>query len=124
MGHVISDKDFMIHILANLPEVYESKVESLGNDLDNEDTPLTLDHMLVELDAKYKKICKKNNYDIGNEDEKREEKNKSNGTALAARGNVVFKGRCYVCGNQRHKSNQCETMELLKTDKLRKIRLL
>ena len=41
MGHVISVKDFMIHILANLPEEYKSKVESLENDLDNEDSPLT-----------------------------------------------------------------------------------
>ena len=41
MGHAISDKDFMIHILANLPEEYESKVESLENKLDNEDDPLT-----------------------------------------------------------------------------------
>ena len=27
MGHIISDKDFMFHILANLPEEYKSKVE-------------------------------------------------------------------------------------------------
>ena len=52
MGHLISDKDFIILILANLPEEYESKVESLDNDLDNNDDPLTLDILLVELDAK------------------------------------------------------------------------
>ena len=50
MGHEISDEDFMIHILANLPEEYKSKVESLENDLD-EDDPLTLDCMTIELDA-------------------------------------------------------------------------
>ena len=33
----------MIPILANLPEEFKSKVESLENDLDNEDDPLTLD---------------------------------------------------------------------------------
>ena len=75
MGYVILDKDFMIHILANLPDEYKNKVESLENDLDNEDGPLTLDRRLVELDAKNKKICKKNNYDPENKDEKREEKN-------------------------------------------------
>ena len=52
MGHVTSDKDFMILILANLLEEYKSKVGSLENDLDNKDNPLTLDCMLVELDAK------------------------------------------------------------------------
>ena len=70
MRHVISD-DFMIHILANLPEEYKSKVESLENKLDNEDDPLTLDCMSIELDAKYKKICKKNDYDSENENDKK-----------------------------------------------------
>ena len=74
MGHVISDKDFVIHILANLPEGYKRMVESLETDLDNEDDPLTLDRMLVELDVKYEKICKKNNYDPENKDEKRGKK--------------------------------------------------
>ena len=37
MGHVITDEDFMIHILANLLEEFKSKVESLENCLDNED---------------------------------------------------------------------------------------
>ena len=82
MGYVISDKDFMIHTLANLPEEYKSKVKSLESDLDNKDGPLTLDHMLVELDAKYKKICKKNNYDPENEDKgrRRNNNNVKNGT--------------------------------------------
>ena len=34
MGHTISDKDFMIHILNNSPSKYKSKVESLTKDLD------------------------------------------------------------------------------------------
>ena len=63
MWHMISDKDFMIHILNNLPMVYESKVESLEKDLDNTDDSLTLDWMVTELDIKYEKICKKNEYD-------------------------------------------------------------
>ena len=97
MGHVISVKDFMIHILANLPEEYKSKVESLEKDLDNNDDPLTLDCMLVELDAKYMKIYKKNNYDPENKEEKKGRKrNNNNGKALAASGNGLFKGRCYI----------------------------
>ena len=101
MGHVISDEDFMIHILANLPEEYKSKVESLENDLDNKDDPLTLDRMIIELDAKYEKICKKNDYDPENDKEKKKKKKNenNNGMALAAAGNGKFKGRCFVCGN-------------------------
>ena len=48
MGNVISDKDFMINLLDNLPEEYKSKVESLENDLDSKDDPMTLNCMLVE----------------------------------------------------------------------------
>ena len=63
MGHTISDKDFMINILNNLPTEYKNKVESLKKDLDNMDYPLTLDQMIDELDLKYEKIHKKNKYD-------------------------------------------------------------
>ena len=53
MGHMISDKDFMIHILNNLPTEYESKVESLKKDFDNVDYPLTLDQMIDEMIFNY-----------------------------------------------------------------------
>ena len=94
MGYVISNEDFMIHILANLPEEYKSKAESLENDLDNKDDRPALDYMLVELDAKYEKIYKKNNYDLKNENEKKVKgRNNNHGTALQASGYGVFKGR-------------------------------
>ena len=63
MGQTISDKDFIIHILNTLPMEYESKVESFKKDLDNVDNSLTLNWMMDELDIKYEKICKKNEYD-------------------------------------------------------------
>ena len=108
MGHEISDEDFMIHVLGNLPDEYESKVETLEMDLDNEDNPLTLDRMCVELDSKYEKICKKNNYDPENEEEKKNKRRSGHhGTALVTNGNGVFKGRCYTCRNWGHKSQQC-----------------
>ena len=69
--------------------------------------PLTLDDMSVELDAKYEKICKKNNYCPENEDDKKgRRRNNNHGAALVASGNGVFKGRCNVCRKWRHKSNQ------------------
>ena len=36
MGHSISDIDLTIHILHNLPEEYETTIELLENDLENE----------------------------------------------------------------------------------------
>ena len=63
MGHSISGKDFMLHILNNLPTKYESKVESLEKELDNKDDRLTLDQMTAEVDIEYEKICKTNDYD-------------------------------------------------------------
>ena len=36
MGHSISDIDLIIHILHNLPEEYETTIELLENDLEDE----------------------------------------------------------------------------------------
>ena len=65
---IFQKKLIMIHRLANLPVEYKSKVELTKNDLDDKDDPMTLDCMFVDLDAKYEKIYKKNNYDPENED--------------------------------------------------------
>ena len=53
----------MIHVLGNLPEEYRSKVETLEKDLDHTNDPLTIKRMTNEWNIKYKKICKKNEYD-------------------------------------------------------------
>ena len=80
MGHKITDKNFMMHVLGNLPEEYASKIETLEKDLDHQYDPLTVDRMTNELNMNYKKICKKNDYDP-NEDE-RERRKENKGTAL------------------------------------------
>ena len=74
MGYKITDKDFMMHVLGNLPEEYESKVETLENDLDHLNDPLTIERMTNELNLKYKKICKKNDYDPDEDKMKGKEK--------------------------------------------------
>ena len=103
MGHTISAEDFMIHILNNLPMEDESKVESLEQDLDNADYPLTLDRMIDELDLKYEKICKKNKYDPESGEKNKNEKNNENRTALTMRGFEGFRGRCLFFRNFGHK---------------------
>ena len=97
----------MIHILNNLPTEYESKVESLEKDLDNEDYPLTLDQMIGELNFKYKKICKKNKYDPESGEQNKKGKNNGNSTALTMLGFNVFRGRCHFCGNFGYKQSEC-----------------
>ena len=107
MGHTISDEDFKIHILNNLPTEYKSKVESLEKDLDNKDCPVTLDQMTNKLNLKYEKICKKNEHDPESGEQKKKGKNNANDTALAMRGFKGFRGRCHFCGNFGHKQSEC-----------------
>ena len=80
----------MIHVLGNLPEEYESKVETLEKDLDSMHDPLTIERMTNELNLKYKKICQKNNYDPDEEENEKKKENK--GTALTTAGYPRFKG--------------------------------
>ena len=95
----------MMHILGNLPEEYESKVETLEKDLDHQYDPLTIKRMTNKLNMKYKKRCKKNDYAPQMRMKKKKEKNK--GTALATMSYPSFKGRCYTCRNFEHKSSDC-----------------
>ena len=58
---------------------------------------------------KYKKICKKNDYDP-DEDEKerkKERKKENNGTSLTTTSYPRFKGICLTCRNFGHKSADC-----------------
>ena len=105
MGYKITYKDFMIHVLGNLLEEYESKVETLEKDLDNMHGPLTIERMTNKLNLKYKKICKKNNYDPYKDENEKVKENK--GTALSTAGYTRFKGRCFTCSNFGHKSANC-----------------
>ena len=94
MVYKITDEDFMIHVVQNLLEEYESKVETLEKDLDNTHDPLTIERMTNKLNLKYKKICKKNNYDP--DEDKNEKKRENKGTTLTTAGYPRFKGRCFT----------------------------
>ena len=99
MGHIISDKNLMIHVLNNLHQEYESKVEKLEKDMENKVKPLTVLKMKKELRNKYGKIYKYKRYKAGIEKETNEN------TVLAMVGK--FKGQCGKCGNWGHKSAWC-----------------
>ena len=57
MEHKRTDEDFMIHVIGNLLEEYESKITSLEKDLDHQYDSLSVERMTNELNIKYKKIC-------------------------------------------------------------------
>ena len=59
--------------------------------------------MTNELNMKYKKICKKNDFDPDEDEKKKEIK----GAALATISYPRFNGRCYVCENFGHQSVDC-----------------
>jgi hypothetical protein len=54
LGHQITEMEIIIHILQNLPNEYENKVELLENDLENE--VANLDRVKEKLRNKFEKI--------------------------------------------------------------------
>jgi gag-polypeptide of LTR copia-type len=99
-GLEITDFDFIIHIIHNLPKEYESIADQLESDLDNSNLEVTIDSIKARLRAKYNKIKNKKNLlkrSDGDDDEE---------TALfAGKG---FKGRCNHCGTYGHKGVDCK----------------
>ena len=70
MGHIISDKDLMTHVLNKLPEEYESKIEQLQKDMEYMVKPLMVLKMKEEkIRNKHRKICKHKGYKAGKEEE-------------------------------------------------------
>ena len=99
MGHIISDKDLTVHVLNNLPEEYERKIEQLEKDMEDRVKSLIVLKLKKKLCNKYGKTHKCKGYKAGKENETNE------GTALAMAGK--FKCRCGKCGNWGHKPAKC-----------------
>ena len=76
--------------------------------------------MMTELDVKYEKICKKNNYDPERGEQNKKGKNNSNSTSLAMLGYKGCRGRCHFCGNFGHKQAYCPYRNSERTQKLGK----
>jgi hypothetical protein len=89
----MTDKDFFMHILNNVPGDYEIVINDLEKRLGDVDDPLTTEEIQTRLKTKYLKMYPKagsnsNDGDVG----------------LFAGG---FKGNCNHCGKQGHKAFQC-----------------
>ena len=92
-GSEISDEDFIIHVLNNLPKCYESLIDNFEKELDKDE--LTVSDMRLRLSAKYERM------------KKREGTSKSEDHALVVttgnnRGGKKFSGRCSIYGKKGH----------------------
>jgi len=89
----MGDLDFIIHVLANLPEEYEVVVQGLEDRLEDPSTAPTVEQIRTKLNARYKRL-------IGQTEKSEEEK------AFAA-FRKQFKGTCNTCGKYGHKGVDC-----------------
>ena len=97
-GSSMSDIDFMIHILNNLPKEYEVSQAKLEDRINDESNPLTIEEIRTELNLKFTRMSPKTRADADEEDDEGEE------AALFAGG---FKGICHGCGERGHKKYNC-----------------
>jgi len=96
----MSDKDFMVKVLNNLPSEYDVILDGLENrlTLDQSDpNTLTIENIREKLNNRYERILGK----IEAEEEKEEEK------ALVGYYKRQYKGRCSNCGEYGHKGADC-----------------
>ena len=99
----MSDLDFMIHILNNLPELYDVVLDGMESRLmlpESDMNKLTIENIREKLNNRYERT-KRNEYE--NENENGYEK------ALSASNyyKKKFKGRCHDCGQIGHKASNC-----------------
>ena len=93
----MSDQDFMIHILNNLPESYDVILDGMESRLmlpDSDPNKLTIENIRDKLNSRFERIAK-------NESAREDEQ------ALAAYSKQ-YKGRCSKCGEYGHKSGDCK----------------
>ena len=96
----MSDDDFIIHVLGNLPDEYEIDVSKLEDRIGKD---LTIDDVREALNLRFEKMNKgkgADDDDTDDEDEGKKEK------ALIAR---QFKGKCRECGKYGHKAADCRS---------------
>ena len=93
IGYTMDDEDFMIHILNNLTRDYESTVERLETQVDK----ISVTDLRSEIRQKFRCLQKYEGEDPSGDQEK----------ALA--GFKPFKGFCFQCGKQGHKSADCKS---------------
>ena len=108
-GKTIDDNELIMHILYNLPSVYDNINDQYMKELDNA-KDIQLEDLRADLRRKYDRLLDQGNInktDDNNEEEKiiKEEK------ALKTVFKKQFKGKCRICGKIGHKGADCWTVE-------------
>ena len=91
LGSSMSDMDLMIHILHNLPNEYETTLELLENDLENE--VASLDRIKEKLRTKFERMGKS--------------RNPMDGALVSSSKPQKYKGLCSYCGIYGHRGTEC-----------------
>ena len=99
MNNVITDEQFMIHILNLLPKAYETEVSQMEKRVGAADNPLTIEDMRDDLELRYERL---NTNDDDSEDD-------GEGEEQALCASSGFKGKCHKCGKQGQKAADCWT---------------
>ena len=95
----MSDMDFMIHILNNLPDVYDMVLDSMENRLmlpDGDPNKLTIEDVRSKLNHRYDRINERSHAD--DDDDKEVD---------VAFYTKQFKGNCRNCVKYGHKAFEC-----------------
>ena len=92
MGNDISDEDFIIHVLNNLPLEYDNVVEALERKLDDLVNPLTIIELRDELTLKFARIKKNKGISESVENDSDDEAEEE---AALFSFQKNFKGRCH-----------------------------
>jgi gag-polypeptide of LTR copia-type/Zinc knuckle len=115
LGHPMSEMDLIIHILQNLPKEYETTLELLENDLEND--VATLDRVKEKLRTKFEQLQRGKSMSdnalmivnkVKNVQGKSIQAPKNPDGALMNGGKApAYKGLCAYCGIYGHKANNC-----------------
>ena len=97
MDSIISDNQFMIHILNNLTSEYELQVAMMERRVGDVEKPLTIEEIRGELSLRFERLNLRSSNNREGED--LEENAFFSGQ---------FKGKCRNCGQVGHKSFQCK----------------
>ena len=96
----MSDDDFIIHVLGNLPAEYEIEVSKLEDRIGKD---LTIDDVRESLNLRFEKMKRSGKNEDDDSDDEDEGKNER---ALFAK---QFKGKCRECGKYGHKAADCRS---------------
>jgi histone deacetylase 1/2 len=99
MQSMMTDDQFILHVLNNLTDEYETLVEIMEKRIGSDSDPIDIEDIREDLSLKFERIQRKHGHQDSDSDEEEH--------AMFAGGQ--FKGRCNACGKYGHKSAECRS---------------